>query len=45
LNLSKKDGGVFCTDEIILDSFQQFSHRSQKFNFSLLGVPIGELLD
>ena len=42
-NLSKKDGGIFCTDEIILDSFQQFSHRSQKFNFPLLGVPIGEL--
>jgi hypothetical protein len=42
-NLSKKDGGVFCTDEILLDSFQQFSHRSQKFNFPLLGVPIGEL--
>jgi hypothetical protein len=21
-NLSKKDGGVFCTDEIILDTFQ-----------------------
>ena len=41
-NLSKKDGGVFCTDEIILDSFQQFSHRSLKFNFPLLGVPVGE---
>jgi hypothetical protein len=42
-NLSKKDGGVFCTDEFTLNSFQQFSHRSQMFNFPLLGVPIGEL--
>jgi hypothetical protein len=42
-NLSKKDGGVFCNDEITLNSFQQFSHRSLKFNFPLLGVPVGEL--
>jgi hypothetical protein len=39
-NLSKKDGGVFCTDEITLSSFQQFSHRSLSFNFPLLGVPV-----
>ena len=42
-NLSKKDGGVFCTDEITLNSFQQFSHRSLSFNFPLLGVPVGDL--
>jgi hypothetical protein len=41
-NLSKKDGGVFCTDEITLNSFQQFFHRSLSFNFPILGVPVGD---
>jgi hypothetical protein len=42
INLSKKDGGVFCTDEITLNSYKQFFHRSLSFNFPLLRVPVGD---